>query len=106
MRHQTQHSLLVKLPPPILANINFMACKHGTSTGMPHYGRTEIPRVSNSFSSAKNRALGEANLLGEEGLSRVLQNPWHSGKGGTRGKSSSPSATLGGEGHSQKEICI
>jgi hypothetical protein len=57
-----------------------------------HYGRSKIPRVSNSSPSAKNRALGEANL--------------HSGKGGTRGKPSSPSATLGEEGHSQKKICI
>jgi hypothetical protein len=47
-----------------------------------HYGRTEIPRVPNSSPSFKNR---QANLP------RVL----HSGKGGTRGKPSSPSATLG-----------
>jgi hypothetical protein len=46
------------------------------------------------------------NELREESLSRVSQNPWNSGKGGTRGKMASLSATLGEEGHSQKKICI
>jgi hypothetical protein len=44
--------------------------------------------------------------LGKERLSRVPRNPWHSGKGDTRGKPSSPSATLGEEWHSQKKIRI
>jgi hypothetical protein len=36
--------------------------------------------------------------LGEDGLPRVPKRPWHSGKTGTRGRPSSPSATLGEDG--------
>jgi hypothetical protein len=65
-----------------------------------NYGRSKIPRVSNTSPSAKNRALGEATFP------RVL----HSGKNCTRGREAFPSAdecpTLGEDRHSQKEICI
>ena len=47
-----------------------------------HYGRGKIPRVSQASPSAKNRALGKANLP------RVL----HSGKNSTRGREALPSA--------------
>ena len=63
-----------------------------------HYGRGKIPRVSQASPSAKNRALGKANLP------RVL----HSGKNSTRGREALPSAAeclaLGKEWHSAKAL--
>jgi hypothetical protein len=46
----------------------------------------------------------ERNILGEERLPRVPQIYRHSGKNGTRGRSSFPSVTLGEERHSEKKI--
>jgi hypothetical protein len=40
----------------------FAECAAATSGSSSHYKRTEIPRVPHSSLSAKNRALGEANL--------------------------------------------
>jgi hypothetical protein len=52
--------------------------------GVTHYGRMEIPRVPNIGHSGK-KLFPECytrgrNALGEEGLPRVLDSPWHSGK--------------------------
>ena len=63
-----------------------------------NYGRGKIPWVSQTSPSAKNRALGKANLP------RVL----HSGKNSTRGREALPSAAeclaLGKERHSAKAL--
>ena len=63
-----------------------------------HYGRGTIPRVSQASPSAKNWALGKANLP------RVL----HSGKNSTRRREALPSAAeclaLGKEWHSAKAL--
>jgi hypothetical protein len=71
-----------------------------------HYGRTVIPRVPGTSPSAKNRALGEANLprvlhSGKRAFPECREGHGTLGKFGTRGKSSSPRATLG-EGGTRK----
>jgi hypothetical protein len=75
------------------------------TTGEPKFPECQtLPRVPKIGHSGK--PIFPSVALGEQRLSRVPQNPWHSGKGDTRGKPSSPSATLGDEGQSQKEFRI
>jgi hypothetical protein len=60
------------------------------STGEPEFSECQtLPRVPKMGHSGKpifpECCTRGRNALGEESLSRVSQNPWHSGKGGTRG---------------------
>jgi ubiquitin C len=61
-----------------------------------HSGKTNFPECC-----TRGR-----NALGEDGLPRVPGRAKHSGKNGTRGRPSSPRATLGEERHTKKKSCI
>jgi hypothetical protein len=84
---------------------------HLSTTGEPKFPECQtlprVPKIEHSGKSIFPECCTRGrNTLGEESISRVSKNPWHSEEGWHSGKSSSLSATLGEEGHSQKEISI
>jgi hypothetical protein len=98
-RHMNAH-ILLKYIPDVVRYYNYLGLLKPKESiyffEERHYGRTEIPRVPNSSPSAKNQALGEANLP------RVL----HSGKKCTWEERLSRSACIARISLSKRELQI